>query len=218
MEVIDQSHEILKLSDNPLQDIEYSGRTCYQSFDAITDDSSIKFCENLIKRGHGAMIEFGDMTVKFITNRGVTHEIVRHRIASYAQESTRYVRYDKEDMQFIRPVWGNWDVENLNEINVVTSPEWRWLDAMEQAEVNYKFLMENGWIAQQAREVLPNSLKTEICMKTNFRSWINFFILRTSKAAHPQMRALATGLLKEVVTKVPVIFDGILERNLNSKY
>ena len=129
-----------------------AGRTCYKSEDKITDDSAEKFVDMLTRRGHHAMIEFGDIIAKFVTNRGVTHEIVRHRMCSFAQESTRYVKYDGK-MQFIRPVW-------YYEADKYTQTIWR--KAMIEAEFNYQTLLKNGWRPEQAREVLPNSLKTEI--------------------------------------------------------
>ena len=104
MKIIEQYHEILSLPENNLQMLEKAGRTCYKSEDKITQDSAEKFVDMLVRKGHHAMIEFGDIIVKFVTNRGVTHELVRHRHCSFAQESTRYVKYEGE-MEFIKPVW-----------------------------------------------------------------------------------------------------------------
>jgi thymidylate synthase (FAD) len=167
--------------------------------------SSHKFAKMLIDRGHHAMIEFGDITVRFITNRGVTHELVRHRLFSFAQESTRYVRYDGQ-MEFIRPVW-----MSMGSIaqKAPQSPEWVFLNMCEDAEFAYNDLIKKGWRPEQAREVLPNSLKTEIVVKGNIREWRHCFQLRTSRKAHPQIRALMLPLLAELKTKIPVIFDGI---------
>jgi thymidylate synthase (FAD) len=155
----------------------------------------------LIDQGHHAMLEFGDIIVRFITNRGVTHELVRHRLCSFAQESTRYVRYDGR-MEFIRPVW----FDDLSEFdrNIET-----WKSAMLSAENHYRYLLEGGWRPEQAREVLPNSLKTEIVVKANIREWRHIFQLRTSRKAHPQMRALMIPLLTELREKIPVVFDDI---------
>jgi len=143
------------------------------------------------------MIEFGDIIIKFITNRGVTHELVRHRLCSFAQESTRYVRYDGT-MEFIKPEWFS-DLEAIA----------RWEQAMYDAEEHYIFLLNNGWRPEQAREVLPNSLKTEIVVKANIREWRHIFTLRCSKAAHPQIRGLMLPLLKELKTKLPIVFDDL---------
>lgn len=202
MKIINQSHEILKLDDSVLRDIEVAGRTCYQSQDKITEESAEKFVAMLQKRKHMAMIEFADMTVKFITNRGVTHELVRHRVCSFAQESTRYVKYDGS-MEFIKPVWGNFSGV------LHDSPEYSWLRAMESSENKYQYLLECGWRPEQAREVLPNSLKTEIVVKANLREWLHIFSLRTSKAAHPQIRGLMIGLLNELKEKLPTVFGEI---------
>jgi thymidylate synthase (FAD) len=227
MHIIEQSYEILSLPENLLQMIEVAGRTCYKSEDKIgctaninikehcngfltpTDGvctrtkckhhSSWKLIKNLLNRDHHAMIEFGDMTVRFITNRGVTHELVRHRLCSFAQESTRYVRYDGK-MEFIRPCW--WDASTDMQKNT-------WKDAICMAEQYYLDLLQQGWRPEQAREVLPNSLKTEIVVKTNLREWRHMFQLRCSKKAHPQIRALMLPLLAELKTKVPVVFDDL---------
>ena len=199
MKLIEQGYEIISLPENLLETLENAGRTCYKSEDKITKESAPKFVKMLRDRGHHAMIEFGDIIVKFVTNRGVTHEIVRHRLSSFAQESTRYVRYNG-DMEFIRPVW--FDDCRTEEIAVFER-------SLYNAEVSYKSLLDLGWRPEQAREVLPNSLKTEIVWKANIREWRHIFNLRCSKAAHPQMRALMLPLLKELKEKLPIVFDDI---------
>jgi thymidylate synthase (FAD) len=223
MKIIKQSHEIIGLPVNAIQMIEKAGRTCYKSEDNIASDSAKGFVKTLIDRGHYAMLEFGDITVRFITNRGVTHELVRHRLFSFAQESTRYVRYDGQ-MEFIQPVWcsdkvlGTHTIEwrqiigtrAEGQINPELSPGenvWFWNQAI--AERDYCNLLDCGWRPEQAREVLPNSLKTEIIVKGNIREWRHCLTLRTSRKAHPQMRALMTPLLNELQGKAPVIFDDI---------
>lgn len=202
MKIVNQSYKIISLPDNLLETLEQAGRTCYKSEDKITDESAPKFVEMLRNRGHHAMIEFGDIIVKFITNRGVTHEMVRHRMCSFAQESTRYVNY-KGGMEFIRPVWWN---END------TSPQQSWYESMKQSEKAYISLLNQGWRPEQAREVLPNSLKTEIVVKANIREWRHIFTLRTSKAAHPQIRKLMIPLLEELKEKLPIVFEDILTK------
>ena len=199
MKIIEQGYEIINLPVDLLETIEAAGRTCYKSEDKITPDSASRFVGALIKRGHHAVIEFGDITVRFTTNRGVTHELVRHRLFSFAQESTRYVRYDGK-MEFIRPVW--WEA---------SSPEQRelWEKSMAESEARYIELMESGWRAEQAREVLPNSLKTEIVVKGNIREWRHMFNLRCSKKAHPQIRELMIPLLQELKSCLPVVFDDL---------
>ena len=154
----------------------------------------------LIDRKHHAMIEFGDIIVKFVTNRGVTHELVRHRLCSFAQESTRYVNYGGDDIVFIKPVW----FERSRFLQKLI-----WKCTIKISETAYKLLLKFKWQPQQAREVLPNSLKTEIVVKANIREWRHIFTLRCNKAAHPQMRALMIPLLEELKEKLPVVFDDI---------
>jgi len=212
MKVIEQSYEILSLPENLLATIEKAGRTCYKSEDRITEDSAGKFVQMLIDRGHHAMIEFGSIIVKFITNRGVTHEMVRHRLCSFAQESTRYVNYGGDDIEFICPVWmhGKYYKDNIFTQHLSdASPEHIWVNACIDAEVSYKALLCTGWKPQQAREVLPNSLKTEIIVQANTREWRHIFQLRCSNAAHPQMSALVRPLLTDLQKKLPMIFDDI---------
>lgn len=216
MKIIEQSHEIISLPTNVLQAIELAGRTCYKSEDKITPDSAAGFVARMRDKGHHAMIEFGDVIVRFITNRGVTHELVRHRLFSFAQESTRYVRYDG-GMEFIRPVWcsdkilGDFqEYEHIKDINSFTPEnEIDWLEFCLEAELVYSRLLDRGWRPEQAREVLPNSLKTEIVVKGNIRQFRHMFGLRCSKKAHLQIRALMMPLLDELKKKIPVVFDDI---------
>ena len=214
MKIINQSHKILNISKTALQDIEVTARTCYKSEDRITEGSAEKLVSNLIKREHLAILEFGDITVRFITNRGVSHELVRHRLCSFAQESTRYVKYNSE-MEFIRPVWLSEEIlgehfdDSFDPILIPSDPEFIFIKSLCEAEESYCNLLDKGWKAQQAREVLPNALKTEIVMKGNIREWRHIFSLRCDKAAHPQMVALMRPLLDEVKTIIPIIFDDI---------
>ena len=212
MILIKPSHKILFISPKPLEMIEAAGRTCYKSEDKIIEESAEKFVRMIIKRGHLSVIEHVMMSVRFICDRGVTHEIVRHRLATYSQESTRYCNY-KGGVTFIIPSWirlpeGNYHEEDVNNLFPEYCPEYDWFNAMLYAEVKYKTLILE-WAPQRARSVLPNSLKTEIVMTANLREWMHVFSLRTSKAAHPQMRELMIPLLEEVKALVPVIFDDI---------
>jgi len=200
MKIIKQSHEILSITPCILQQIEHCGRVCYKSEDKITDDSAEGFVRRMIKSGHHSVLEHGSISVRFITNRGVTHEIVRHRLASYSQESSRYVNYNGQEMEFIEPVW--WEERTVGQ-------EETFKVALMSAEKAYKDLLEQKWKPEQAREVLPNSLKTEIVMTANPREWRHFFKLRTSKAAHPQLRALARELLIDLQDMTPVLFGNI---------
>lgn len=200
MKIIEQSHEILRL--DGLDIIERAGRTCYKSEDKITEDSAQRFVRMLIKRGHEAMLEHGGATVRFVTNRGVTHELVRHRVASFAQESTRYVNYGGKDMEFIRPVW----------MTSRPTEENSFKDCCSFVEGHYNFLLSLGWQPEQAREVLPNSLKTEIVVTANYREWRHILTLRaigTTGRPHPQMQALMIPLLAEFREKIPAVFDDI---------
>ena len=203
MKLIDQSHEIIYMPDNMLELIEKVARTCYKSEDNITEGSSERFVQLLIKRSHNAMIEFGDIIVRFTTNRSVTHELVRHRLCSFAQESTRYVKYDG-DMEFIKPVWFNYMIASEDRKAKMSFER-----ILFRCEIIYKELLDLGWRPEQTREVLPNALKSEIVIKANIREWRHIFKLRCSKKAHPQIRALMIDLLEDLKTKIPVVFDDI---------
>ena len=194
MKIVEQSHEILtNLSEDMYKNIELSGRTCYKSEDKITEDSAKKFVEMIIKRGHESVLEHQNITVKFITDRGVTHELVRHRLAAYSQESTRYVNY-KGGMEVIQPI-------GLGSLGM-----YDWRIAMESSEKAYKELIDKKYAPQVARSVLPNSLKTEIVMTANVREWRHVFKLRCSNAAHPQIKLLMLPLLEELWKKLPAFF------------
>ena len=209
MILVKPSHEILFISPEPLKMIEAAGRTCYKSEGKITEGSAEKFVKMIIKRGHLSVIEHPYMSVKFICDRGVTHEIVRHRLAAYSQESTRYCNY-KGGVTFIIPSWINikeGEYDFLSEDPRHGKAAWVWYKSMLERERDYKDLLELGWSPQQARSVLPNSLKTEIIMTANLREWMHVFKLRTSKTAHPQMRELMRPLLEEAKKRVPIIFD-----------
>ena len=186
-----------------LKSIEQAGRVCYKSEDKIVDGSAEKFVAEIIKRGHEAVLEHQSITIKFIVDRGVSHEIVRHRLAAYCQESTRYCNYSKgqfgEEITVIEPCF--WS-KNSEEYQL-------WFKCMKYAEEMYLQLIHAGATPQEARSVLPNSLKTEVVMTANLREWRHFFKLRTAPTAHPQMREVAIALLKEFQRMVPVIFDDI---------
>jgi len=201
MNIIEQSHEIIQKPQNPLWIVEQSGRTCYKSEDRISDGSAVKFSEMLLNRNHESVFEHVVVSVRFITNRGVTHELVRHRLAAYSQESTRYVKYDDNNMEFIKPVWWNDWSKKQQKI---------WMNSLEESERAYIQLMNSGASAQQAREVLPNSLKTEIVVTANLREWRHIFDLRCSKKAHPQMRQLMIKCCIDFRNIIPVIFEDIV--------
>ena len=205
MKIINPSFEILSPVDGQaiLQHIERCGRVCYKSEDKITETSAQAFVGNIIKRGHEAVLEHASVTVKFTVDRGVSHEIVRHRLAAYCQESTRYCNYSKDgfgrQVTFIQPHFldrgtRGWEL---------------WVLACEQAEKAYFDLLNWGCSPQEARAVLPNSLKTEVVMTANLREWRHFFKLRTAPAAHPQMREVTIPLLRRMQELIPVVFDDI---------
>ena len=205
MKIIEPSVELVNKIDSAeiMKHIELAGRVCYKSESRISDDSAEKFISNIIKSGHESVIEHVSLTFKIICDRGVTHEIVRHRLASYSQESTRYCNYaaDKfgNELTFIKPCFWNDDDENFL----------IWKDTMAQIEKNYIELLKNGAKPEQARSILPNSLKTEIFMTANLREWRHFLKLRTSTRAHPQMREVALQILKILSEKLPIIFADI---------
>lgn len=197
MNIIDQSWSFEEPIDGLeiLKKLERAGRTCYKSEDRITDDSAKKFVAGILKSQHLSVIEHQSITVRIITDRGVTHELVRHRICSFSQESTRYVNYEKKGIQFIRPV-GFYLTEQDKHV-------------LERLGEHYNRLIAEGHAPQQARYFLPNGLKTEIVMTANLREWRHFFSLRASKPAHPQMRALAGDMLLGFQKAIPVIFDDL---------
>lgn len=221
MKLLKANFEILTpISDGGIEElkhIEKIGRVCYKSEGKITEDgeSAKKFVKMLIDRGHEAMIEHSSMSVKFVVDRGVSHELVRHRIASFAQESTRYVNYslDKFGNEInVIDIFGGIKLDNkmknidAQTINFIIN---EWYQAMGDAEKHYMKMMELGATPQIARSVLPNSTKTEITITANYREWRNFFKLRVPSTAHPQMREVTIPLLKELKTRLPIIFDDI---------
>lgn len=192
--------------------IEEAGRTCYKSEDKRTVGSAAAFIKRIIKLGHESVLEHEKLTCRVVCDRGVSHEIVRHRIASYSQESTRYCDYAGGHVAFIIPPWidllpGEYVFPALGKFE--SSATARWFYAMLESEAHYENLRKAGWIPQQARSVLPNSLKTEIVMTMNIREWRHFLRLRTSAAAHPQMREIAIPMLDDVLMKLPDLFMDI---------
>ena len=180
--------------------IEYVARTCYKSEDRITADSCVRMVKSLVNNQHLAMLEHVFATVKVICDRGVSHELVRHRLASYAQESTRYCNYGHAgEITVIKPRFFEEDTLKYD----------IWKAACKQCEVRYLQLLASGATPQEARTVLPNSLKTEIVMTMNLRGWMHFFNLRaigTTGAPHPQMSEVAEMLLKNFAEWLPEVF------------
>ena len=207
MKIIKAGYEIMDPlnGEEILKKIERVARVCYKSEDKITAGSAEKMVMALIRSGHEAMLEHFSFSVKFIVDRGVSHEIVRHRVASFAQESTRYCNYGKSgEVTFIKPLF--WDEGSFEYC--------RWRGACEVAEYEYCKLLSNGATPQEARSVLPNSLKTEVVMTANLREWRHFFKLRalgTTGKPHPQMVEVALPLLEECKKLIPVVFDDLVK-------
>ena len=202
MKIVQQSHEwITPLNrDVTLKRIEQIARTCYQSEGAIKPGSDAKMVAMLCKNHHYAMIEHISLSIKFITDRGVANEIVRHRIGSYAQESTRYCNYNKDKFDNQITVIDHGYTGDLHAC---------WLEAVDDAETSYQIMIAKGATPEQARDVLPLCLKTEIVCTWNLREWHEVLRLRTAKDAHPAIRALMIPVLHELQEVYPEIFNDI---------
>lgn len=215
MKAIEAGYEILDPISvdgiEELKKIERAARTCYKSEDKITEDGSSarKMVAGLIKSGHEAMLEHGGLTVRFVCDRGVSHELVRHRMASFAQESTRYCNYSKDkfgnELTFVMPT--------LYKSDFMEDEAWNcWVETMKKCEESYMKLIKMGVSPQMARSVLPNSLKTEVVVTANWREWRHILSLRCAPDAHPDIRCLMIDLLEELHDKIPVLFDDIWEK------
>lgn len=232
MKIVPAGYKIRKLDPEDIQIIEEAARTCYKSEGKIGDGSAEKLIRRLISSGHEAMLEHSRITVVFTVDRGISHELVRHRMASFAQESTRWCNYGQGkfggELTFIEPCFFK-DIpeerkEHIQKVLNLASFELpedlkpidfqyaRWCDLCGYAEQNYLAMLKNGSTPQEARSVLPNSLKTEIWVTANYREWRHILKLRTAPDAHPQMREVMIPLLAELHEKVPVIFDDIFEK------
>jgi len=211
-----------------LKKIERAGRTCYKSEGRITEDSAREFVRRILESGHESVLEHEKVTVRVVCDRGVTHEIVRHRIASYSQESTRYVNYQNRGMEAINPIFFDCNKPAIPvEVPILSSlfkgeSRFNVLETISLNEFDLWFLAMSfdEWVyttyitifkrsPQEARSVLPNSLKTEIVITYNLREWRHFFKLRTSKRAHPQMREITIPMLAKFKESIPVVFDDI---------
>mgnify|MGYP001590095177 CR=1 FL=1 len=199
-----------------LELIERAGRTCYKSEDLITPGSASEFVKKISKLNHESVLEHSAMTVRFVCDRGVSHELVRHRLCAFSQESTRYCNY-KGGVTFVILPWCSIEEGEINfgshtpeeySTNSISSRE-VWIQSMLLAEERYIRLLTYNWTPQQARSVLPNSLKTEVVVTTNFREWRHIFKLRCSSSAHPQMREIMIPLHKKCKEIIPIIFDDI---------
>ena len=212
MILIKPSYSILGIMDGfggATKLIEYAGRTCYKSEDKITTESAKQFVKMIKSRGHYSVLEHSCLTVKFVIDRGVSHELVRHRLCAFSQESTRYCNY-KGGVTFVIPPWIKVNEGNYTGYMYADQdtehPAFLWLYHMWKTERVYIDMLESGWSPQQARSVLPNSLKTEIVVTANFREWLHIFNLRCSPAAHPQMREIMIPLQSDMQESFPEIF------------
>lgn len=212
MIIVKPAYEIISQNDYPsmLEKIEKAGRVCYKSENRISEGTAETFIRGILKRGHESVIEHEGISVRVICDRGVTHEIVRHRVASYSQESTRYCNYtnDKFSSQIscIDIATGfQYDLNNETDCKKYEV----WQEAMKASEKYYFRLLELGAKPQEARSVLPNSLKTELVMTMNLREWRHFFRLRCATAAHPQMRELACMILADFIKRFPIFFEDL---------
>ena len=193
-----------------LRKVERAGRVCYKSEGNIKEGSAETFIRGIIKRGHESVVEHGSLTVRIVCDRGVTHEIVRHRIASYSQESTRYCNYSNEkfgsQISCIDLATGfRYDLNDENDRKKYEI----WKNAMEASEGYYVQMLEAGAKPEEARSILPNSLKTEIVVTMDLREWRHFIRLRGGHAAHPQIREITKLILEEFSKRYPVFFSDL---------
>lgn len=215
MKIIKPSVRILTpVGDELLDLIEVAGRTCYKSEHNMSDNSKYKFVSNIYKSGHHSVLEHASVSVRFVCSRGISHEIVRHRLAAFSQESTRYCNYSNDKFNNeITVIYPSWALPILSmKGNLNDRPKFIiWQTACEVAETAYFDMLKEGALPQEARDVLPNALKTELVMTANLREWLHFFKLRCDAAAHPDMQYLAKMLLKKFHDSIPVIFDELYE-------
>lgn len=205
MKIIDQ--DVILLSKTTYKEmcniIEEAGRTCYKSeFTDFDLKRAEEFIRKILKAGHESVIEHQSLTFKITTNRAIANEIVRHRIASYSQESTRYCNYSKDkfdnELTFIKPIWYDGAEPKIQN---------DWEDAMKVSEISYKKLLDKGLTPDKCRGVLPLDLKTEITVTMNLRALRNFLKLRTAKNAHPQIQEVANKILHILKDKYPVFTE-----------
>jgi len=183
---------------NTLEILERAARTCYKSEGKIVPGSAEKLIKSCIERGHESIIEHVSCSVRIVCDRGISHELVRHRLASFSQVSQRYVRYSN-DIEFIAPY------------GMTEGQKAIWSTMCKQSEAAYKMLIADGVSPQIARSVLPNSTATELVMTANLREWRHIFKLRCHKSAHPDMIVLMRDILSEFFAKLPVVFSGIIK-------
>lgn len=207
MKIIQPKVELLTCLDGDeiLWRLERCGRVCYKSEGKSdgTPEGAERFVRGIIRRGHEAVLEHISVTLLFTVDRGVSHEIVRHRLASYCQESTRYCNYGKrqfgKEITVIEPCYWERDSNQYK----------AWERLCHAAEATYLGLLESGATPEEARAVLPNSLKTDLVMTANLREWRHFLKLRTAPKAHPQMRQAALMALTKLRRLALAVFKDI---------
>lgn len=203
VKIIKSSFEILTPidADFVLRHIERCGRTCYQSFDKADETSHIRFLKHIVSRHHESVIEHFSVSVKFVMDRAIANELVRHRVSSFSQESTRYCCYANDkfgnEITVIKPVM----------LEEGSDAYQTWKDGVAQIEKSYLKMLEQGAKPETARALLPCCLKAEIVMSANLREWKHVFSMRCSDAAHPDIRFLMRDLKKEFQKNIPIIFD-----------
>ncbi len=221
--------------EHALTRIEAAARVSHGSEDAQTDTSAERFVRAVVlQHGDWSVVEHVSASVEFLVDRGITHELVRHRVAAYTQSSTRFINYAKEmPPSFIYPKPDTQCQKCLDAYPVVqvsNTGHWvhntqfdgtgawarectndsAWMSAISQAEKSYARLIEDGWRPQEARSVFPNALASKIIATLNLRSWRHVLLMRTSREAHPQMRQVMIPLLAEFQRLVPVLFEDIV--------
>jgi thymidylate synthase (FAD) len=213
IKIVEPSATLVWATPDAEQTIAFIARTCYQSEDLSSEDSDKKLIQKLIDRKHWPMFDHASMSIKFVTDRGITHELVRHRIAAYAQESTRYCNYSKDkfdnQISVILPNGIN-EVQpgmEFEEDDIYTSKDIVWLKNMQDCEKAYFDLLQSGCTPQIARSVLPTCLKTSIVMTASFTEWLHVFRLRLSPQAHPDMRSLMQKAKEIAQSIAPIIFS-----------
>lgn len=194
-----------------LRKIEWCGRISHRSEESQSENSWDRFIRAVVL-GHGdwSIVEHASASVDFLVDRGITHEIVRHRLFSFTQESTRFVNYEKKmPPGFIAPDLSDESRRAPNGEQCEFSPMEAWLHAINTVESIYRTLIESGCAPQIARSVFPNALASRIIVTGNLRNWRHFFIMRTTKEAHPQMREVTIPLLAQFQLRIPILFDDI---------
>jgi thymidylate synthase (FAD) len=207
MRIVEPSSTFRWVTPDALFQIEDAGRTCYKSEDKMTTESGEKFVRTIVKSGHTGVLEQATASWRFVCDRGISHELVRHRLASYCQESTRYCNYSKDKFG--------------NEITVIEPPglseveRWQWETNCLEAETKYFLMLEAGAKPQIARSVLPTCLKTEIVMTCNFTEWRHVFKLRAvNPRAHPQIREIMMPVLAWFHKEYPVIVEDMVSHKM----